>query len=145
MKKIVMIALLLTLAMGTTITQAQQGNGKGPGGNGNPASSFAHNPADRLTEQLGLDEVQAAEVAAIFEASHLLREEEREKNREVACEIRENTHAQIMAVLTPEQLALFDDMQQRRQEMRQAFEEMQQENGGRGFGHGRRGMLECDD
>ncbi len=101
---------------------------------GNPG-----NPVDRLTEHLGLDETQAAEIALIFEESQLLREEEREKCRAMSEELRESTHTQIMEVLTPEQQALFAAQLQEREQMKQAFEEARAD---RGFGGGR-GTGDC--
>jgi len=149
MKKLLLIALLLTLATGTALAQGQ-GNGKGPGGNGQPGAALggnSGNPVNRLTEQLGLDEAQAAEVAAIFEETQLLRDEEREKARAAHCDIRLNTHEQILAVLTPEQVALFEEHRQKREDLRQALEEMRQLHGGsdndRGFGGGSR-LQDCD-
>lgn len=146
MKKILLIALLLSLAAGTAIAQGQQGYGNGSGGNGNAGNSFAQNPGnpvDRLTELLGLDEDQAIEVAAIFEESQLSREEERERTRLMNCDIRANTHDQVLAVLTAEQAALFEEHQLNREAMRRAFAEMQREHGGGNFGGGR-GMQGCD-
>ena len=143
MKKTLLIAFLLTLAMGTTITQAQQGYGHGSGGNGAHGNAMAGNPVDRLTEQLGLDEAQAAAIAAIFEETQLLRDTEREQFRLIACDIRANTHALVLAELTPAQIVLYEELQLRRDELRQAFEEMRQARGGSGFGGGP-GMLDCD-
>ena len=145
MKKILLIALLLTLATGNAIAQGQQGPGHGPDGNGQPGNSLGGNPGnpvDRLTELLGLDEAQAIAIAAIFEENQLLREEEREKARLANCEIRLSTHEQILELLTPEQVALFEEHQQKRDELRQAFEEMRKEHGGGGFG-GARGTQDC--
>ena len=146
MKKVLLIALLLTFATGTAIAQGQQGpGGQGQGGNGGPGNSLGGNPGNpvgRLTEQLGLDEAQGIAVAAIFEENQLLREDERERARAANCEIRTSTHEQILALLTPEQAALFEDHKQKRDELRQALEEMKQAHGGGGFG-GDRGMQDC--
>ncbi len=146
MKKLLFIALLLTLASGSAIGQGQQGYGQGPGGHGQPGAGHGGspgNPADRLTELLGLDEAQAAEIAAIFEQNQLLREEERERARLENCDIRANTHDQILAVLTPAQAELFEEHQANRDAMRRAFEEMRQERHGGNFGSGR-GLQDCD-
>ena len=152
MKKVLLIAFLLTLAMGTAIAQ-NKGGGQGQGGKGQPGNSFSGNayggnqgnPVDRLTEELGLDETQVATIEAIFEENQLLREEERERSRQANCDLRADTHTQILAVLTPDQVDLFDEMQQNRQALRQAIEEMRQYHGGGagGFGGGR-GPGDCD-
>ena len=132
MKKALLIALLLTVASGTALAQKHQGFGK-------PAGT-AGNPVERLTEQLGLSVNQAAEITAIFETTRLSHEEEQEKNRQINCDIRATTHAQVLEVLSADQEALYAELQNNRKEMRQAFEDMQAE---RGYGGGRK-MLECD-
>ena len=77
---------------------------------------------------------QAAEIALIFDETQHLREEERERSRAVADEIRATTHAQVLEVLDPDQQALFEEQRQEREQMRQAIEEFRAE---RGFGGGR--------
>jgi len=145
MKKVLLIALLLTLATGTAIAQSQQGpGGQGPGGNGNPGNYMGGNPGnpvDRLTDQLGLDTDQAIAVAAIFEENQLARFEEQERAHQANCEIRISTHEQILALLTPEQALLFEEHQLKRDELRRALDEMRQAHGG-GFG-GERGLQDC--
>jgi Spy/CpxP family protein refolding chaperone len=143
MKKVLLIALILTFAAGSAI--AQQGNpGSGGGGMGKSSNSQAGgsigNPVERLTELLGLDETQAAAIALIFEDSQLVREEERERARAAAEEQRANTHAQILEVLTPEQQAIFEEHQQQREALRQALEDLRAD---RGYG-GRRGTGDCN-
>ena len=98
------------------------------------------NPVDRMTENLGLDETQAAEIALIFEETELLREEEREKCRATSVELRENTHLQILEVLNPDQKALFEEQLLQREQMRQAIREARAD---RDFG-GRRGNGDCN-
>ncbi len=142
MKKTLVIAFLITFAAGTAIAQQQGGPGSGPGMQGNPGHFNTHNPAnpaERLTERLGLDEAQAAEVANIFEEAQMLRDEERERARLAADEIRANIHAQIQQVLTPEQQAMFQEQLQQRDQLREHLEDMRAE---RGFGGGR-GMGDC--
>ena len=140
MKKTLLIALVLILTSGMAIAQ-QNGGGEGfQGGKGNMSNDRGNrgnrgNPVDRMTENLGLDETQAAEIALIFEETELLREEEREKCRATSEELRENTHLQILEVLTPDQQALFEEQLQQREQMRQAMEEARAD---RGFGGGRR-------
>ncbi len=137
MKKILLIALLLTLASGTAIAQKQHGFGDSSGGANK--SVGGSNPVERLTERLGLSADQAAEIAVIFETTQMLRDEEREESRQIACELRDSTHLQVLEVLTPEQEALYLEQQQQRAELRQAIEEAR---GDRGYGG--RGMMNCD-
>jgi Spy/CpxP family protein refolding chaperone len=142
MKKTLLIALVLLLTSGMAIAQ-QNGGPEGPqGGKGNMADNHRGNPGnpvDRLTERLGLDEAQAAEITLIFEEMQLLREEEREKCRATSEGLRESTHAQVMDVLTLEQQALFEAQLQQREQMRQAIDEVRAD---RGFGGGR-GTGDC--
>lgn len=143
MKKTLLTALVLLLTSGMAIAQQNGGSEGFQGGKGNMENnrrgSLGH-PVDRLTERLGLDEAQAAEIALIFEETQLLREEERERCRAMSEELRENTHAQVLEVLTPEQQALFEEQLQQREQMRQAIEEARAD---RGFGGGR-GTGDCN-
>lgn len=143
MKKTLLIALLLMLSTGMAVAQQKGGPGSAPGFSGNPGNFYAGNPgnpAEQLTERLGLDEAQAAEVANIFEEARMLRDEERAQARLVADEIRANIHAQIQLVLTPEQQALFDEQLLQREQLRQQLDDMRAE---RGFGGGGRGTGDC--
>ena len=143
MKKTLLIALILMLSAGMAIAQQQGGPGSSQGGKGNPGNFQAGdrgNPVERLTERLGLDEAQAAEIALIFEETQLLREEERERCRAVSEEVRATTHVRVMEQLTPDQQALFEEQLQQREQLRQAVEEVR---GDRGFGGGR-GTGDCN-
>ena len=140
MKKLLLIALILTFATGSAIAQQQggpgsQGGGQGQGNSGGYNGNFG-NPVDRMTENLGLDEAQAAALALIFEENQLLREEQREQARLQAEEMRTTTHAAILELLTPEQAALFEAQAREREAFRQQLEDLRA-NGG--FG-GRRGQ-----
>jgi len=142
MKKTLLIALVLILTSGMAI--AQQGGGQDGfrGGKGNMSNNRGNrgNPVDRMTEHLGLDEAQAAEIALIFEENQAMREEERERCRAMSEELRENTHLQILEVLTTEQQALFEEQRQQREQMKQAMDEARAD---RGFGGGR-GTGDCN-
>ena len=70
----------------------------------------------------------------------MLHDEERERSRLAADEIRANVHAQLRLVLTPEQQALFDEQLQQREQLRLQLEDMHAE---RGFGGGGRGNGDC--
>ena len=132
MKKLTLIALILTLAMGTAIAKQKGGPDRPPKGGGDPI--------ERLTEQLDLDVDQVAAITAIFEDSKTLRDEQREIFHEIICELRTDTHTQILAVLTPEQQAVFDELQQKREEARAAFMETHPEH----RADGRHRMMDCD-
>ena len=148
MKKTLLIALVLLLTSGMAI--AQQNGGQGPGGPGsaqdgtdNPGNFQSRNSVskvERLTERLGLDEAQAAEIALILEDAALVRNEEQERSRAIAMENREATHAQIMAVLSTDQQALMEEQMQQRDQLRQTLEDM---GADRGFGRGH-GTGDCD-
>jgi Spy/CpxP family protein refolding chaperone len=130
MKKTLLVALILMLSAGMAIAQQQGGPGGGKGNRGDSQTGNRGNPVERLTEHLGLDDAQAAEIAFIFEETQLLREEERERSRAVADEIRAATHAQILKVLTPDQQVLFEEHLQERGQMRKGS----RAGGGRGTG-----------
>ena len=147
MKKIFLIALTLSLASGMAIAQQKGGFGQSQGAKGNPGNSQVGNPdnlragnrgnpVERMTEQLGLDEAQAESVAVILEDMQLLRDEERQRTRATAAEIRESTHLQILDVLTPEQQVLFEEQHQRREELKQALEDLNQSRRDGGYGGG---------
>lgn len=141
MKKLLLVALLLTFAAGTAI--AQQGGGQGGGqgnqggGQGNQGNSqnggSNGSPVERLTELLGLAEAQIAAIELIFEDNQALREEERERARAAAEKNRADTHALIMAELTDDQKAIFEEHRQQREALKQALEELRND---RGFGGG---------
>ncbi len=68
---------------------------------------FAEKRVERLTQALNLNSEQKTKVEAIIN-------EQQQKCKA----IREEAHASIKAVLTPEQVAKFDVIQEMRQEMR---------------------------
>jgi len=139
MKKALLIALLLAFAAGTAIAQNSNGFGKGASGNGgNGGNAGGNNRVERMTEQLGLDEGQAAQIMAIVEASQALHDEEQENFCEVAREIHDNANAEILLLLTPEQAAMHEELQKQRAQFRRALEDAR---GDRGFGG--RGTRDC--
>jgi len=140
MKKTLLIALVLLLTSGMAIAQQYGGPDASQNRKGSMGNNQRGNPVDRMTEHLGLDETQAAEIALIFEETQLLREQERENCREASEALRESTHVQIMEVLSAEQQALFEAELQQREQMRQAMEEIRAD---RGFGGGR-GTGDCN-
>jgi len=132
MKKFLLIALLLTFATGTAIAQQKGGPGASSGGQGNSGTT----QIERLTDQLGLDELQAEKIAYIFEEAQLLRDEERAKIQLIMDEQCAITHELILEVLTSDQQVLFEDLQQKREELKQALEDMGMFRGGAGNGGG---------
>jgi Spy/CpxP family protein refolding chaperone len=139
MKKLLLVAFLLTFAAGTAIAQ-QGGPGSQGGGQGKPGNAQnggnSGSPVERLTELLRLNEDQVADIEYIFEGNQALREEERERTRAAAEKNRGDTHALILAELTPDQIAFFEEQRQQREALKQALEELRNE---RGFGGGGRG------
>ena len=132
MKKILMIALLLTFATGTAIAKQQRGSGPPQGRGGDPV---AH-----LTDQLGLDAEQVAAITDIFEDTQALRDEEQLRSHEIMCEIRADSHALVLGVLTVEQQVQFEALRQSRHELKRALEEARADQG---YGSGR-GKPLCD-
>jgi Spy/CpxP family protein refolding chaperone len=144
MKKLLLIALLLTLTTGMAIAQqnggpGSQGGGKGKAGNGQ-TGNFG-NPVDRLTESLGLSPEQADAIALIFEENQLQREEERARAREMGEEMKATTHADILEILDYDQAIIFEEQMQEREAFRQNLEEYR---GNRGMGGGSRGTGDCN-
>jgi len=148
MKKALLISFLLAFAAGTAIAQNNNGFGQGNGGKnggnrGNSEYAGGNQRVERMTEQLGLDEAQQAQIMVIVEASQALHIEEQERFREVARIIHDNANAEILLVLTPEQAAMHAELQQKRAEFRRALEDARGEGGyGRGSRDGR-GTGEC--
>ena len=142
MKKTLLIACLIAFSAGSAMAQQQGGPGPGPGFEGAPGHFHAGgpaNPAQRLTEHLGLDANQAAEGAGIFDEAQQLRDEERARAHQAAEEIRANIHERIRLVLTPEQLVQYEEQLEAREQLRQHLEDMRAEHGfggGRGMGGG---------
>ena len=132
MKKFLLIALLLTFATGTAIAQPKGGPGAPSGGQGNSGTT----QIERLTDQLGLDGLQAEKISYIFEEAQLLRDEERAKIQLIMDEQRIITHELILEVLTADQQVLFEELQQRRDELQQALKDMGMSRGGAGGGFG---------
>ena len=142
MKKTLLIALLLTLSMGTAVAKQQRGSGASAAGIGGAAS----NPVERLTDQLGLDVDQVAAITAIFEEAQALRDAERTIFLTIVDEIRTDTHLLVLGALTPEQQALHEELLLQRDALRQTIQDAGF-GGGRGMQGGQGGGLrirDCD-
>ena len=107
-KYICLIALFLAIAVGTASAQQKGQPGAGPQGQDGPHM--------RLIEELALDELQAAEIQAIFEESRAMHDEERAICYENNASIRDETHAAVMSILTAEQQVRFEELNALRDE-----------------------------
>lgn len=89
------------------------------GGAGSPGGQ---SPMDRMAEQLGLSEDQQSEIESIIQ-------EQREKQMQ----LQQKTQQRIDEVLTDDQRAKLEEIQQQRQaEMRRRLEEMKKQRQGEG-------------
>lgn len=83
----------------------------------------AEQRVERMTEELGLDENQAASLLEIFTATDLERETLREEHekliRQDICALIATSTAQVRAVLTPAQAAEFDEFMAHKAEHRE--------------------------
>ncbi len=115
--------LFAALATATTLALADPPDGPTPGmARGGP-------PLEHLAQELGLTPEQQAQVRAIFDAQHAKMEAERAQfegsgthpTRDQMYARREQAdaeiHAQLAAVLTPAQLARFDQLHKRQRRM----------------------------
>ena len=115
------VTLLMAALVASGLALADQRQGPPPGG---PESRGA--PIERLTQDLGLDAAQAAQVKQILEAQHAKMEADRAQFEASGTRpSREEMHAkheqmdaeldqQLSTVLTPEQLAKFKEMRRHR-------------------------------
>jgi hypothetical protein len=100
-KSVYLIALFFAFAFGTA--NAQQP----PPGMGGPGDGAGFT---RLIDELMLDDTQADEILAIFEASRILHEEERAVCQENMETLRDETHEAIMLWLDDDQQARFEEL-----------------------------------
>lgn len=106
MNRFTLITIIFFLAGNTAIAQPQRGGDGPPRGN----------PAVHLTEELGLDEQQAAQVAAVFEEAHTMREGVEQQSHELHCEIKAFVDEQLMAIFTADQQTRFQELRSNRSE-----------------------------
>jgi len=109
----------------------------------------------RLTEELGLDESQAAELLKIFTAADAEREALRAQHEELIrkdmCALHDSVSEQVTTVLTPAQQVQLDEMhaaKKQRLEAKKSEHEGEGEEGHRRGRHGGRhgkGFPNCDD
>jgi Spy/CpxP family protein refolding chaperone len=151
MKKLSFLLLVLMFVAGTTIAQ-ERGEGQRPsksmkegrpGGQDRPQMTpeqMVQRQTQRLVEELKLNKDQEAKVLAInkkylekqpFDRSKMrdASDEERAKMREEMKKVTDEKNKEIKAVLTAEQVKLFDENLKKREEMRKNG---QGRNGGQG-------------
>ena len=138
MKKLGVLLMVLLFISGITYAQrgsderpskaVQQGSGRGDRPQMNPEEMLKRQ-TQRLVEELKLNKDQEAKVTAInkkymgkqsFDFSKMrdASDEERTKMREEMQKIQTEKNKEIRAILTPEQVKLFDENQKKREEMR---------------------------
>jgi Spy/CpxP family protein refolding chaperone len=138
MKKFSVLIMVLLFVSGITYAQ-ERGSGERPSKTMEQGKSGARpqmNPEEmlkrqtqRLVEELKLNKDQEAKVTAInkkymgkqsFDFSKMrdASDEERTKMREEMQKIQVEKNKEIRAILTPEQVKLFDENQKKREEMR---------------------------
>jgi Spy/CpxP family protein refolding chaperone len=139
MKKLGVLFVALVFAAGTTFAQERGGGQRPsrteqgrPGGPGrmqmNPEEMLKRQTA-RLVEELKLNKDQEAKVLAInkkymeknpvdWSKMRDASDEERAKMREEMTKVQNEKNKEIKAVLTPEQVKLFDENLKKREEMR---------------------------
>ena len=101
-KHIYLIALLLAFVVGSA--SAGQKLQPGPGAQGQDGANM------RLIDELALNEFQTAKVQAIFDEAMALHEERRAVCYDVNQDIRDETHAAVMGILTVEQQIRFEEL-----------------------------------
>jgi Spy/CpxP family protein refolding chaperone len=84
------------------------------------------NPVEHLTKALDLTPDQQAKIQPIFDQAKPQLKAAREESMQKIKAIRENMHAQIRPLLTPEQQPKFDALKKAREDMRKAREEMRE-------------------
>lgn len=120
---------------------AGPGYGPGPGqGPGHWEPPTIEERVGRLTEELGLNEEQAAQVTEIFTAADEEREALRAKHEQLIsddiCALKDSVDAQLGDVLTAEQASELDALMEERAKHREEHDEW------RGRGH--RSFMDCD-
>lgn len=126
MKTIVMTTLAVLLTATSVYAQPDGGMERG----GKHGGKHRGDPVAHLTEKLNLSDEQVTEVQAIFEESRAQHMAIQSSVRDEHCAVREQTHAQLKAVLTEEQMTQFDAMEGKRM--------------GRGRQHGMPKFADCD-
>lgn len=90
---------------------------------GAPGTAFAQKMTERMKENLGLTEDQAAQIQSILEEAKTARTAEREAWLKEKKEKRTKIQDKVNAVLTDEQRAKHEEFMKQRQSRRQEFRE----------------------
>ena len=115
------VALLATVSFG----QAQDPASKDADWHGRGHHKRG-NPVEHLTKALDLTPDQQAKIQPIFDQAKPQLKAAREESMQKIKAIRENVHAQVRPLLTPEQQQKFDALKKAREDMRKAREEMRE-------------------
>jgi Spy/CpxP family protein refolding chaperone len=142
MKRLAIIVIVFLFSAGMTFAQDERGGGdrpsktQQPGGHGNGGNRPPMNPEEmlkrqnqRLVEELKLNKDQEAKVSAInkkymdknagsWEKMRDATDEERQAFREQMKKVNDEKNKEIKALLTADQLKLFDEMQKKNEEAR---------------------------
>lgn len=136
---LLVVPLMMVCATASADRDALHSGGKGWG----PPDPQHH--VARLTEELGLNEDQSAELLEILTAAEAEREALRAQHEQDMCALHNGVEEQIRGVLTPDQQAELD---QRHAEMKARHEERMAKHDGprdrRWHGKHRRGFPDCD-
>ena len=142
MKRFAIIVMVFLFTAGMTFAQDERGGGERPsktqqpGGHGNGGNRQQMNPDEmlkrqnqRLVDELKLNKDQEAKVSAInkkymdknsgsWEKMRDATDEERKAFREQMRKVNDDKNKEIKALLTADQLKLFDEMQKKNEEAR---------------------------
>lgn len=127
--------LSLSALLFAASAMAEPPRGNGPGGEWHHGPPGAEQQLSRLDQALELSDAQSAELLAVLQAADAERQALHERVmadfRPEICALMQDTDADILAVLTPEQAENYRQMQEERR---------QRQGGGRGH---RFGDLDC--
>ena len=133
--------LSLSALLFAASAMAEPPRGNGPGGEWHHGPPGAEQQLSRLDQALDLSDEQSAELLTVLQAADAERQALHERVmaefRPEICALVQETDADILAVLTPEQAESYRQMQEERR---------QRQGGGWGGGRGHRfGDLDCAD
>ena len=118
-------------------------------GDGDRRPPGAEQKVERMTEKLGLDEEQAAQLVEILTASEMERAALREQHEELIrldmCALRSSVSEQVHGVLTAEQASELDEMLASREAHHMERANRHGEERGGRHGKGPRHSIDCDE
>jgi Spy/CpxP family protein refolding chaperone len=131
--------LSLSAVLFAASAMAEPPRGSGPGGEWRNGPPGAEQQLSRLDQALDLSDAQSAELLAVLQAADAERQALHQRVmaefRPEICALMQDTDADILAVLTPEQAATYQQMKEERR---------QRHGGGQDGGWGHRfGELDC--